>query len=148
MQFINWAIAVRGILIKIYETVRWYAQQKGRPKKADVLAETYKELGEIRGITRRYRYRQKKVATGQLYEDIKRISRINTELDDKIKNLTGKSLFDVLKDPPQEFPTLPSDETLTELPVLELIIKEEMKNIGNIAMRTQRQIRKIIPEIK
>jgi len=71
-----------------------------------------------------------------------RISRISSELGEKIKNLTAKSLFDVIKDPPQEFPTLPSDEVLKEFPVLELVIKEEMKNIGNVTRRTLRLIKK------
>jgi len=148
MSFLKWTLAVRSILIKIYETVRWYTQQKTRPNKADITAEIYKRLGEIDGITRKYRYRPTKVDTVLLRKDMNRISRISSELGEKIKNLTAKSLFDVIKDPPQEFPTLPSAETLKEFPVLEVVIKEEMKNIGNVTRRTLWLMRKAYPEIE
>lgn len=144
-SFIGWAIAVTGISIKIYEIIRWFAEKREKPKQVDVLAEVYREIGEIRGITWRYRRRLKKVDTNTLLKDMRQVNQIDTELNTKIKNLTGKNLFDVLKDPPQEVPKLPSDEMLKEVPLLELVIKEEMKNIGNIAMRTQRQIKKFLP---
>lgn len=147
-SFIRWVIAITGISVKIYETMRWFAERKKRPKKVDLLADIYRNLGEIRGITWRYRRRAKRVDTDSLRKEMNRVNRIITELNVKIKNLTGKSLFDILKDPPEEVPRLPSDEELKEVPLLELMIKEEMKNIGNVAMRTQRQIKKILPKLE
>jgi hypothetical protein len=147
MSFVRWAITIRTILIKIHETLRWYQQKKVRSGKSGVIAEIYKGLGEIEGITRKYRYRQTKVDTALLRKDMNRISRINSELGEKIKNMTAKSLFDIIKDPPQEFPALPSDAILKEFSVLELVIKEEMKNIGNVTQRALRLIKKANPEI-
>jgi hypothetical protein len=147
-SFITWVTAIRAILIKVCETFRWYAEQKRRPEKSDVVAEICKELGEIDGITRKYSFRQGRFNTISLRKDIDRISQISSELFEKVKSMTGKSLFDILKDPPQELPTLPSDEMLKELPILEFVIKEEMRNVRNIARRTLRLIRRISAQIE
>lgn len=114
----------------------------------DVFTEVYREIGEIRRITWRYRRRSKKIHADTLLKDMRRVNQISTELNTKIKVLTGKSLFDVLKDSPRDLPELSSDKMLKEALLIEFVIKEEMKNIGNIPMITRRQIKKALPELK
>jgi len=131
-SFIDWVIAVTGILLKIYEVIR-----AEREKPSPHISNEIRVIVEIS-----YRcFRRRKVDRRSLLRDIEQINIVLIRLADKIRDRTGRSLFDVLKDPQQELPELPSDEVLKEVPILELVIKEEMKNIGNIAIRIQQQLK-------